>query len=176
MLSSGFDVSIFCPRNTSSDQLSHRQLLKKQAETDNLVVDLYDNMLSAYDQASRGEVLQNRDELRHVYDSLFKHTIECSYFIQIYDKKSVTGMKYSLAKGLDSHITFIGRLLDRKLLDKAKEFSAGFEKLQHQLHHRIVAENFVVTLGIQRKVDELSTFFGIYTYLRAQSNLDRGSE
>ncbi|PBK82021.1 hypothetical protein ARMGADRAFT_1019906 [Armillaria gallica] len=115
-----------------------KTILKKQAKTDNLVMELYEDMLSVYDQASREEILQQKDELQPVYESLFKQTIECSHFIKMYEKKSVTD-----------------RLLDRKLLDKAKEISAGFKKLHHQLHHRI-AENLIVTLGIQQDIANLT--------------------
>ncbi len=79
-------------------------------------------------------------------------------------------------KNLNPHIAFIGRLLRRKLEDKAKEFSEGFKKLHDKLHQRTAAQNLVVTLGIQQKVDELSMYFGIYTYLRAQNRLHSYAE
>ncbi len=58
-------------------------------------------------------------------------------------------VRYALTKNLDSHIAFIGQLLDCKLLNKVKEISKRFKKLHNQLLHRIMARNFIMTLGIQ---------------------------
>ncbi len=48
-------------------------------------------MLSTYEQASQDELWKEQDRLRSVYDSLFKHTIECSIFIKGYVQKSWPG-------------------------------------------------------------------------------------
>ncbi|KAK0439451.1 uncharacterized protein EV420DRAFT_1584109 [Desarmillaria tabescens] len=109
------------------------------SETIEIVVDVYDAMLLTYEEAIREEVLKKRDKLHCVYDTLFKQTIECSYFIKGYANKSVTG-----------------RVLSRNLLDKAKEFHEGFTALRDKLQSGISTETPVVTLGIRQLVDDLT--------------------
>ncbi len=91
-----FDASIFSSHKDRSDCLYHQQTFKMQidallSETAEIVVDIYDAILSDYVQASREEVLQKQDKLHHLYDALFEQTIECSYLIKGYANKTVDG-------------------------------------------------------------------------------------
>ncbi|PBK68558.1 hypothetical protein ARMSODRAFT_975952 [Armillaria solidipes] len=110
------------------------------SETAEIVVDIYDAVLSDYVQASREDVLQKQDKLRHLYDALFEQTIECSYLIRGYANKPVDG-----------------RVLSRNLLDKAAKFQEGFETLREKLQSGFAQETLVVTLGTRQQVDELDT-------------------
>lgn len=70
----------------------NQQVLKKQKEGNQLLFALYDTMLNAYLNASEDEILQRRDQLHRVYECLFEQTVECSYFIEGYVNKRVTGI------------------------------------------------------------------------------------
>ncbi|PBK82580.1 hypothetical protein ARMGADRAFT_730706 [Armillaria gallica] len=96
-------------------------------------------MLSAYRDASEDEILRKRDRLYPVYSCLFEQTIECSYFIEGYAKKSI-----------------MGTIFTPNLSVKAKDFQEGFEKLREKLQSGIAKETLIVTLGTHQLVDELA--------------------
>ncbi|SJL17821.1 uncharacterized protein ARMOST_21383 [Armillaria ostoyae] len=114
-------------------------VLKKRKDENQLVLDLYSTMLSAYRDASEDEILQRRDRLYPVYECLFEQTIECSYFIEGYAKKGI-----------------IGKILTSNLSVKAQDFQQGFERLREKLQSGIVKETLIVTLGTRQLVDELT--------------------
>ncbi|KAK0437165.1 hypothetical protein EV421DRAFT_2038335 [Armillaria borealis] len=114
-------------------------LLREQIETDEIVRKLYVSMLSAFEQASRHEILQNRENLKPVYDALFQHTVECSIFI----------------KGYVENKSWAGQISRGFLSGKAEEFCDGFQDLRDQLLSNVVAENLSVTLAVLEKVDEI---------------------
>ncbi len=65
--------------------------LKNQRDANQAVRDLYSEMISVYEEASKKDILQQRDGLHGTYSSLFKQTIECAMFIEGYAKKSGIG-------------------------------------------------------------------------------------
>ncbi len=67
------------------------QVLKNQRDVNQAVLDLYAEMISVYEEASKKDILQQRDGLHGTYSSLFKQTIECAIFIEGYAKKSGIG-------------------------------------------------------------------------------------
>ncbi len=67
------------------------QVLQNQHDAEQTVLDLYADMISVYEEASKDHILQQRDDLRGTYSSLFKQTIECAIFIEGYAKKSGIG-------------------------------------------------------------------------------------
>ncbi|KAK0437162.1 hypothetical protein EV421DRAFT_1075347 [Armillaria borealis] len=114
-------------------------LLRKKKENNEIVTKLYVTMLSAFKDASRREILQNRKNLKSVYDALFQHTIECSIFI----------------KGYVENKSWAGRLPRAFLSGKAEEFCDGFQDLRDQLLSNIVAEDLAVTVAMLEKVEEI---------------------
>ncbi|KAK0209687.1 hypothetical protein IW262DRAFT_1468674 [Armillaria fumosa] len=114
-------------------------VLKKRKDENQLVLDLYATMLSAYRDASDDEILRKRDRLYPVYECLFEQTIECSYFIEGYVNKGI-----------------IGKVFTSNLSVKATNFQQGFERLRERLHSGIVKETLIVTLGTRQLVDELN--------------------
>ncbi len=139
-------------------------------ETDDIVNKLYITMLSAFEQASRHEILQNRENLKTVYDALFQHTIECSIFIKGYvNNKSWAGAAvHFLALLTDTHGPPSGHISRAFLSDKAEEFCDGFEDLRDQLLSNIIAENLAVTLAVLEKVEEIGAHLNICLYVWTQ--------
>ncbi len=70
-------------------------MLQNQRDMNQAVLDLYAEMISVYEEASKNDVLQQRDGLQGTYSSLFKQTIECAIFIEGYAKMSGIGMHLS---------------------------------------------------------------------------------
>ncbi len=79
------------------------QVLKNQRDTNQAVFDLYAEMISVYEEFSKDDILQRRDRLQGIYNSLFKQTIECAIFIEGYAKKSKISMYLSLNHLMISH-------------------------------------------------------------------------
>ncbi|KAK0191802.1 hypothetical protein F5146DRAFT_1224444 [Armillaria mellea] len=114
-------------------------VLQKQKEENQLVLDLYATMLSTYRDASDDEILRRRDRLYPVYECLFEQTIECSYFIEGYANKGT-----------------VGKVLTSNLSVKAIDFQQGFDKLREKLQSGIIKETLIVILGTRQLVDELT--------------------
>ncbi|PBK88966.1 hypothetical protein ARMGADRAFT_1084071, partial [Armillaria gallica] len=113
-------------------------ILNSQVVTNEVIKDLYATMLSTYEQASQDELWNEQDHLQSVYDSLFKHTIECSIFIKGYMQRGA------------------GRMFTMNLMDKAKEFQEGFEDLQDQLLPGITKETLFVTPELREEIEDTS--------------------
>ena len=79
------------------------QVVKKQCDTKDAICELYKDMISVYQEFSKDDILQQRDRLQGIYNSLFKQTIECAMFIEGYAKKSGIGMHLSLNHLMISH-------------------------------------------------------------------------
>ncbi|KAK0234412.1 hypothetical protein EDD85DRAFT_792463 [Armillaria nabsnona] len=112
------------------------QVLKNQRDTNQAVLDLYVEMISVYEEASKKDILQQRDGLHGTYSSLFKQTIECAMFIEGYAKKSG-----------------IGRLFTIDISGQAEKFHRGFADLKDQLTRGFARESVIVTLGVQELVN-----------------------
>ncbi|KAK0458658.1 uncharacterized protein EV420DRAFT_369514 [Desarmillaria tabescens] len=115
--------------------------LQKRSDTDALVIDLYETMLSTNEQAIRDEVFRNRERLRPVYGALFKQIVECTFFISGYTNR-----------------TYLGALVGhspKKTANKAAKFQNGFKRLTEQFNSTIVKETLVVTLRTEEKFDSL---------------------
>ncbi|KAK0473095.1 hypothetical protein IW261DRAFT_718766, partial [Armillaria novae-zelandiae] len=100
------------------------KVLEQQHDTNQAIRDLYNVMISAYEEFGTDDILKEHGRLKGIYDSLFKQTIECALFIEGYAKKSV-----------------IERLVKMDISDEAKKFVI------------IAKEAVIVTLGIQKSVD-----------------------
>lgn len=103
-------------------------VLRKRADTDRLIVDLYNNMFSAYVTASHEEVHKRP---RSFFETLLKQTIECSLFIEGYVRKNGEGHPLSAI-----HI------------DKASEFKRAFRDIIGA-----TGKPDVVSLGVQNSVN-----------------------
>ncbi|SJL11658.1 uncharacterized protein ARMOST_15064 [Armillaria ostoyae] len=103
-------------------------VLRKRADADRFIVDLYNVMFSAYVTASHEEV---RKQPRSFFESLLKQMIECSLFIERYVRKNGEGHPLSTI-----HI------------DKAAEFKRAFQDMNNAMR-----KPDVVTLGVQKPVN-----------------------
>ncbi len=68
------------------------QVVKNQCDMKQAIFDLYADMISAYEDFSKDNILEQHAQLQGIYNSLFKQTIECAIFIEGYAKKSGIGM------------------------------------------------------------------------------------
>ncbi|KAK0234409.1 hypothetical protein EDD85DRAFT_955231 [Armillaria nabsnona] len=112
------------------------KVLKNQRDANQAVLDLYAEMISVYEEASKNDTLQQRDGLHGTYSSLFKQTIECAMFIEGYAKKSG-----------------IGRLFTIDISGQAAKFHQAFADLKDQLTRGFARESAIVTLGVQELVN-----------------------
>ncbi|KAK0438258.1 hypothetical protein EV421DRAFT_1906793 [Armillaria borealis] len=112
------------------------EVLQSQRDAEQAVLDLYADMISVYEEASKDHILQQRDGLRGTYSSLFKQTIECAIFIEGYAKKSG-----------------IGRLFTMDISGQAEKFRQAFVDLKDQLTRGFARESAIVTLGVQELVN-----------------------
>ncbi|PBK98181.1 hypothetical protein ARMGADRAFT_1075044 [Armillaria gallica] len=112
------------------------KVLKNQRDTNQAALDLYAEMISVYEEASKKDILQQRDGLHGTYSSLFKQTIECALFIEGYAKKSG-----------------IGRLFTIDISGQAAKFHQAFAGLKDQLTRGFARESVIVTLGVQELVN-----------------------
>ncbi len=123
--------------------------------TNEVVKDLYATMLSTYEQASQDKLWNEQDHLQSVYDSLFKHTIECSIFIKGYMQRGAGMADQTFILSLDLQLC-VGQMFTMNLLDKAKEFREGFEDLQDQLLSGITKETLFVTPKPREEIEDTS--------------------
>ncbi|SJL14640.1 uncharacterized protein ARMOST_18105 [Armillaria ostoyae] len=114
------------------------EVLKNHRDTKQAVLDLYADMISAYDEFSKDDILKQRDRLQGTYNSLFKQTIECAIFIEAYAKKSETERFFAM-----------------DVSGQAKIFRQAFIDLKGQLSMGFAKEAVIVTLGVQKSVDVL---------------------
>ncbi|PBK66608.1 hypothetical protein ARMSODRAFT_1006001 [Armillaria solidipes] len=114
------------------------EVLQNQHDVEQSVLDLYKVMISVYEEASKDYILQQRDGLRGTYSLLFKQTIECAIFIEGYAKKSR-----------------IGRLFTMDISGQAEKFRQAFADLKGKLSMGLAKEAVIVTLGVQKSVDDL---------------------
>ncbi|KAK0421599.1 hypothetical protein EV421DRAFT_2068852, partial [Armillaria borealis] len=112
------------------------KVLKNQRDTNQAVLDLYAEMISVYEEFSKDDILEQRDRLHGIYDSLFKQTIECAIFIEGYAKKS----------GIE-------RLVSTNISEQAEKLRQAFINLKSRLSMEYVAEAVIVTLGVQESMD-----------------------
>ncbi|KAK0481276.1 hypothetical protein IW261DRAFT_1562554 [Armillaria novae-zelandiae] len=112
------------------------EVLQNQHDTNQAVINLYAEMISVYEEASKDNILQHRDGLHGTYSSLFKQTIECALFIEGYAKKSGIGCLFTL-----------------DISGKAKEFLEAFDDLKDQLTRGLARESVIITLGVQELVN-----------------------
>ncbi|PBK98114.1 hypothetical protein ARMGADRAFT_568599 [Armillaria gallica] len=112
------------------------EVVKKQRDTKDAICELYKVMISVYQEFSKDDILQQRDRLQGIYNSLFKQTIECAMFIEGYAKKSG-----------------IGRLVTMDISEKAKDFHQAFTDLKGQLSMGLAKEVVIVTLGVQESMN-----------------------
>ncbi|KAK0473088.1 hypothetical protein IW261DRAFT_718627 [Armillaria novae-zelandiae] len=119
------------------------KVLEKQHDTNQAIRDLYNVMISAYEDFGKDDILKEHARLKGIYDSLFRQTIECALFIEGYAKKSV-----------------IERLVKMDISDEAKKFGQAFVDLKNRLSIAfakeaviIAKETVIVTLGVQKSVD-----------------------
>ncbi|KAK0438250.1 hypothetical protein EV421DRAFT_2037891 [Armillaria borealis] len=115
------------------------EVLQNRHDAEQAVLDLYKVMISVYEEASKDHILQQRDRLQGIYKSLFKQTIECAMFIEGYAKKSR-----------------IGRLVTIDISVQAENFHQAFTDLKGQLSMGLAKEAVIVTLGVQKSVDDLT--------------------
>ncbi|KAK0464171.1 hypothetical protein IW261DRAFT_1524318 [Armillaria novae-zelandiae] len=71
-------------------------ILRKQKDADELIVELYETMLLSHKEASGDEFLKCLVVFRPIYDSLLDHTIACAQFIENCAKKNLINR---IAKG-----------------------------------------------------------------------------
>ncbi len=101
-LSIGFEVGVnSVPRARNNRLTVYMQVVKNQRDTQQAILDLYTEMISAYEEASKDDILQQRDDLHGTYSSLFKQTIECAIFIEGYTKKSGISMHFESRSSYD---------------------------------------------------------------------------
>ncbi|KAK0438269.1 hypothetical protein EV421DRAFT_1972095 [Armillaria borealis] len=110
-------------------------ILKNQHDTKQAVLDLYAEMISAYEAFSKDEILEQHVQLQGTYSSLFKQTIKCAMFIEGYAKK-----------------TGIECLFTMDVLGNAENFRLAFIDLKNQLSLGFAKEAVIVTLGVQQLV------------------------
>ncbi|PBK88460.1 hypothetical protein ARMGADRAFT_1084414 [Armillaria gallica] len=113
------------------------KVLKNQRDMNQAVLNLYAEMISVYEEASKNDILQKRDGLHGTYSSLFKQTIECAMFIEGYAKKS--GIENLSAMDTVSV--------------QAEKFHQAFAGLKDQLTRGLARESVIVTLGVQDLVN-----------------------
>ena len=134
------------------------QVVKNQRDTKQAIFDLYADMISAYEDFSKDDILEQRARLQGIYNSLFKQTIECAIFIEGYAKKSRIGMPLSR-----SHFMISDRssehLFATDVSGQAENFRQAFADLKCQLSMKVAKESIIVTLGVQNSVDILSESF-----------------
>ncbi|PBK66630.1 hypothetical protein ARMSODRAFT_352149 [Armillaria solidipes] len=111
------------------------KVLQNQRDTKQAVLDLYVDMISVYEEASKKDILQQRDGLQGTYSSLFKQTIECAIFIEGYTKSG------------------IGRVFTMDISGQAEKFRQAFADLKDQLTRGFARESAIVTLGVQELVN-----------------------
>ncbi|KAK0452864.1 uncharacterized protein EV420DRAFT_626870 [Desarmillaria tabescens] len=112
------------------------EAVKNQRDAKQAILNLYTEMISVYEEASKDSVLQQRDGLYGTYSSLFKQTIECAIFIEGYAKKS--GIEH---------------LFTMDLSGQAENFRQAFIDLKGQLSMGFARESAIVTLGVQELVN-----------------------
>ncbi len=134
------------------------QVVKKQRDTKDAICELYKVMISVYQEFSKDDILQQRDRLQGIYNSLFKQTIECAMFIEGYAKKSGIGMHLSFNYFMVL-TTFPGRLVTMDISEKAKNFHQAFTNLKGQLSTGLAKEAVIVTLGVQESMDVMRALF-----------------
>ncbi len=110
------------------------QVVKKQRDTKDAICELYKDMISVYQEFSKDDILQQRDRLQGIYNSLFRQTIECAMFIEGYAKKSGISMFLSYNRLIKSDGSFRACLRDGRIRPSRK-FSSGFRRPEALLEH-----------------------------------------
>ncbi|SJL14650.1 uncharacterized protein ARMOST_18115 [Armillaria ostoyae] len=133
------------------------EVLKNQRDTNQAVLDLYAEMISVYEEASKNDILQRRDGLHGTYSSLFKQTIECAMFIEGYAKKSGIRCLFMI-----------------DISGQAEKFHQAFTDLKDQLTRGFTQESFIVTLGVQQLVSGVQELvFGVHEHVELQAMRDQ---
>ncbi|SJL00968.1 uncharacterized protein ARMOST_04282 [Armillaria ostoyae] len=114
------------------------EVVKKQRDTKDAIRELYKVMISVYEAFSKDDILEQRDRLKGIYSSLFKQTMECAMFIEGYAKK-----------------TEIEKIFTMDISVQAENFHQAFTDLKGQLSMGLAKEAVIVTLGVQKSVDDL---------------------
>ncbi|PBK98170.1 hypothetical protein ARMGADRAFT_1161666 [Armillaria gallica] len=114
------------------------EVVKKQCDMKDAIRELYKVMISVYEAFSKDDILGRRDRLKGIYSSLFKQTLECAMFIEGYAKK--TGME---------------KFFTMDISVQAEIFHQAFIDLKGQLSMGLAKEAVIVTLGVQKSVDDM---------------------
>ncbi len=112
------------------------QVVKNQRDTKQAIFDLYADMISAYEDFSKNDILEQRARLQGIYNSLFKQTIECAIFIEGYAKKSGIGMFLSHNYFMIFDGTFRTSLQDG-CIGPSRNFSSGIHQPKVPVEHGI---------------------------------------
>ncbi|KAK0430615.1 hypothetical protein EV421DRAFT_1857430 [Armillaria borealis] len=109
-------------------------ILRKQNDTDKLIVELYETMLAAYAQATGEKFLNRIVEFGPIYNSLVDQTIVCAKFIEIYANKGL-----------------IGRIVNGNLAEEAKRIQQKFHEIYDKLLLALAEDNHELLTAQSRK-------------------------
>ncbi len=68
------------------------QVLRNLHKTKRAILHLYEDMIAAYEEFSKDDLLQRCNALHGIYSSLFRQIIECAIFIEGYTKEGGISM------------------------------------------------------------------------------------